>query len=257
MTAFKDIVLRGVLAPAGMERFDDLLSEQDADNIHAYLIDQTWVAYRAQQADGKHQTTLHLRFRHGPEQRKKRVRHRRARGQFIDEPGKLGRRAPGTRRMTDVVPEESAPKTRAAGGCLPRRQLACKVSIWKQTMSPGSSAQPRIGNAARSASMSGRSVSEPSGNHRAWLVEKAARHEPRPAMRAGDEFQRRLAAHRIHRNPHADVLPALDVVVGLILVPWRPLASARLLGQHVIVIQPHACGCPSAAPRSRPVRTRR
>ena len=52
--AFKDIVLRGVLGGAGMERFDDLLSEQDADNIHAYLIDQAWIAYRAQQADRKH-----------------------------------------------------------------------------------------------------------------------------------------------------------------------------------------------------------
>jgi quinohemoprotein ethanol dehydrogenase len=48
--SFKDIVLHGVLAPAGMERFDDLLSEKDADNIHAYLIDQSWIAYRAQQA---------------------------------------------------------------------------------------------------------------------------------------------------------------------------------------------------------------
>jgi quinohemoprotein ethanol dehydrogenase len=49
--AFKDIVLRGALAPAGMERFDDLLSDQDADDIHAYLIDQSWVAYKAQQAE--------------------------------------------------------------------------------------------------------------------------------------------------------------------------------------------------------------
>jgi quinohemoprotein ethanol dehydrogenase len=48
--AFKDIVLHGALAPAGMERFDDLLSETDVDNIHAYLIDQSWVAYKAQQA---------------------------------------------------------------------------------------------------------------------------------------------------------------------------------------------------------------
>jgi quinohemoprotein ethanol dehydrogenase len=46
--AFKDILLHGALAPAGMERFDDLLSEQDADNVHAYLIDQAWVAYRAE-----------------------------------------------------------------------------------------------------------------------------------------------------------------------------------------------------------------
>jgi quinohemoprotein ethanol dehydrogenase len=48
--SFKDIVLHGALAPAGMERFDDILSDQDVDNIHAYLIDQSWVAYRAQEA---------------------------------------------------------------------------------------------------------------------------------------------------------------------------------------------------------------
>ena len=48
--AFKDIVLHGALAPAGMERFDDILSEQDVDNIHAYLIDQSWIGYRAQEA---------------------------------------------------------------------------------------------------------------------------------------------------------------------------------------------------------------
>ncbi len=48
--AFKDIVLHGALAPAGMERFDDILSEKDVDNIHAYVIDQAWAAYRAQEA---------------------------------------------------------------------------------------------------------------------------------------------------------------------------------------------------------------
>jgi quinohemoprotein ethanol dehydrogenase len=47
---FKEIVLHGALAPAGMERFDDILSDQDVDNIHAYLIDQSWEAYRSQQA---------------------------------------------------------------------------------------------------------------------------------------------------------------------------------------------------------------
>ena len=47
--AFKDILLRGAFAPAGMERFDDILSEKDADNIHAYLIEQSWIAYRAQE----------------------------------------------------------------------------------------------------------------------------------------------------------------------------------------------------------------
>ena len=47
---FKDIVLHGVLGAAGMERFDDILSERDVENIHAYLIDQSWIAYRAQEA---------------------------------------------------------------------------------------------------------------------------------------------------------------------------------------------------------------
>ena len=47
---FKDIVLHGILAPAGMERFDDILSDADVEHIHAYLIDQSWVAYRAQEA---------------------------------------------------------------------------------------------------------------------------------------------------------------------------------------------------------------
>ncbi|HLW25695.1 MAG TPA: PQQ-dependent dehydrogenase, methanol/ethanol family [Steroidobacteraceae bacterium] len=52
--AFKDIVLHGLLAPQGMERFDDLLSEKDVENIHAYLIDQAWVAYDAQQHPAPH-----------------------------------------------------------------------------------------------------------------------------------------------------------------------------------------------------------
>ena len=47
--AFKDIVLHGAVAPTGMERFDDLLTEREVDDIHAYLIDQSWIAYRAQQ----------------------------------------------------------------------------------------------------------------------------------------------------------------------------------------------------------------
>ncbi len=35
--------------PAGMERFNDILSEKDADNVHAYLIEQSWIAYREQE----------------------------------------------------------------------------------------------------------------------------------------------------------------------------------------------------------------
>jgi quinohemoprotein ethanol dehydrogenase len=44
--AFKDIVLRGAVAPTGMESFSDLLTEKDVDDIHAYLIDQAWQAYK-------------------------------------------------------------------------------------------------------------------------------------------------------------------------------------------------------------------
>ncbi len=48
--AFKDIVLHGAVAPTGMEGFGDILSEQDVSDIHAYIIDQSWLAYRAQAA---------------------------------------------------------------------------------------------------------------------------------------------------------------------------------------------------------------
>ena len=47
--AFKDILLRALWRPAGMERFNDILSESDADNVHAYLIEQSWIAYREQE----------------------------------------------------------------------------------------------------------------------------------------------------------------------------------------------------------------
>ena len=52
--AFKSIVLTGALAPAGMESFDDMLTEEDVEDIHAYLIDQSWVAYKAQEAAAHH-----------------------------------------------------------------------------------------------------------------------------------------------------------------------------------------------------------
>jgi quinohemoprotein ethanol dehydrogenase len=39
---FNTIVLNGALAPMGMGRFDDVLSQADADAVHAYLIDQAW-----------------------------------------------------------------------------------------------------------------------------------------------------------------------------------------------------------------------
>ena len=38
--AFRQIVLEGALLPAGMPRWDDVLSPADADAIHAWLIDR-------------------------------------------------------------------------------------------------------------------------------------------------------------------------------------------------------------------------
>ena len=46
---FKNIVLKGALAPAGMESFSDILSDADVDAIHAYLIDQAWQGYKEQE----------------------------------------------------------------------------------------------------------------------------------------------------------------------------------------------------------------
>jgi quinohemoprotein ethanol dehydrogenase len=46
---FYDIVLNGLLVPSGMGRWDDVLSRADAEAIHAYIVDQAWQAYRAEQ----------------------------------------------------------------------------------------------------------------------------------------------------------------------------------------------------------------
>jgi quinohemoprotein ethanol dehydrogenase len=47
--AFKAIVLQGALLPLGMARFNDVLSPDDADDIHAFLVDQSWQAFDAEQ----------------------------------------------------------------------------------------------------------------------------------------------------------------------------------------------------------------
>jgi quinohemoprotein ethanol dehydrogenase len=44
---FYDIVLRGALRSQGMARWDDVLSQEDAAAIHAYLIDQAWLLQSA------------------------------------------------------------------------------------------------------------------------------------------------------------------------------------------------------------------
>jgi quinohemoprotein ethanol dehydrogenase len=46
---FYEIVLNGAYRAKGMGRWDDVLSRADAESIHAYLVDQAWVAYEHQQ----------------------------------------------------------------------------------------------------------------------------------------------------------------------------------------------------------------
>ena len=48
-TAFKDIVLNGLLQPRGMPRWDDLLDVAQVDKIHAYVISVARSAWDAQQ----------------------------------------------------------------------------------------------------------------------------------------------------------------------------------------------------------------
>jgi len=54
LDGFKQIILGGVLANAGMPPWDDVLSSEDADAIHAYLISISWDAYNKQQATAAH-----------------------------------------------------------------------------------------------------------------------------------------------------------------------------------------------------------
>lgn len=47
---FTDIVLKGARRSNGMPQWDDVLSEADAEAIHAYLISEAWKAYDAEQS---------------------------------------------------------------------------------------------------------------------------------------------------------------------------------------------------------------
>ena len=113
----------------------------------------------------------------------------------------------------------TAPRTPAAASCEP--PAACRVSMWKNTASPGSSAQPTIG-ASRSIDV-GQLLEAALGEPLRLVVHERARHEPRAEVRAGDELERRLARHGVDGHPHAAGLAAVDVVVRLVLVPRRRL----------------------------------
>jgi quinohemoprotein ethanol dehydrogenase len=47
---FESIVRKGALLSQGMPRFDDLISESDARSLHSYFVDESWKAYRAEEA---------------------------------------------------------------------------------------------------------------------------------------------------------------------------------------------------------------
>ena len=47
---FYDIVLKGLYAPMGMGRWDDVLSRKDAEDLHSFLVDQAWDAYTQQKS---------------------------------------------------------------------------------------------------------------------------------------------------------------------------------------------------------------
>jgi quinohemoprotein ethanol dehydrogenase len=48
--SLKAVLLKGVLQPLGMPRFSDVLSAGDVAALQSYLIDQSWDAYKAQEA---------------------------------------------------------------------------------------------------------------------------------------------------------------------------------------------------------------
>ena len=68
--------------------------------------------------------------------------------------------------------------------------------------------------------------------------QECPRHEPGPAVRAGQQFQAAGRGHRIHRYPSADAVP-VDVVVGLVLVPGGALPGSAFFHQHMIVVEPY------------------
>ena len=83
------------------------------------------------------------------------------------------------------------------------------------------------------------------------LVAEGARHVPGAGVRAGHKTQRAGQGHRVHRDPEAHVLEAVDVVVRLVLVPRRALAGTGLLRQHVVVVEAHLGGVAHEVRRDR------
>ena len=167
--------------------------------------------------------------------------HRRAGRQLVGQAGERRRRRPRARGVDDVVAEEAhrqhAPTSgagHAAGGV--QREHVEEHGVAGLEL-PSEDAE-LVGPSVDVGQLGERAVGEPLG----LVVHERPRHVPLAAVRAGDELQRRLHRHWVDREPHAGVLPPVDVVVRLVLVPRRALARARLLDEHVVVVQPHRGG---------------
>ena len=70
---------------------------------------------------------------------------------------------------------------------------------------------------------------------------EGAGHEPGPQVRARDHLQAAFDGNRVDRDPGAGPA-AVDVVVGLVLVPGRALPGATLLDEDVVVVEPDMGG---------------
>ena len=90
--------------------------------------------------------------------------------------------------------------------------------------------------------MSGRSSSAPSGNHFASLSMnvRGISHGPRCEPATNSSVAVRETGSTGSHTEHVCV--AVDVVVRLILVPGRALRRARLLHEHVVVVEAHPLG---------------
>jgi hypothetical protein len=60
-------------------------------------------------------------------------------------------------------------------------------------------------------------------------------------MRASDDLQAASGGNLIHRDPSAHPR-SVDVVIRLVLMPWRALPRSAFLNQHVIVVEPDLAG---------------
>lgn len=166
------------------------------------------------------------------------MRHRRARRQLLGQPREIRRGLPAPRRMPHVVAQHADREhPPPPAGFEPGRGVQREHVEGDGVAGFYGPAEDVVGRAVGLdvGQVGQRALGEPPG----LVGHEGARHQPRPLVRAGDKLQRRGTRHRIHRNPEADVLAALDVVVGLVLVPGRALARARFLGEHVVVIEPH------------------